>query len=217
MLLILPNLVIGQKLELITPPILDLGEIPADTVVEGTIQFKNSGERPLKILRVQTSCGCTAAELTKLDYAPGANGELKVFFNTKGYSGLVRKSITFYLENGSPSRVQVRLQATVKPKIEFNPMFIDFQNISLVDSQVVRYLKVENNTEEPMVIEMIKNSIKNLTIVPGKIVIQPGEMITVTLTFVPKTTGRQDGYVDFQVEKPFKSKKRIPVFIKVKS
>ena len=94
---------LSQELELLTPQVMDMGIVTQDSVVHSVIQFRNSGELPLKIKRVQTSCGCTAAELNQLDYQPGESGEIEIQFNTKGFSGVVRKYITISLEDGSPS------------------------------------------------------------------------------------------------------------------
>ncbi|UCF65399.1 MAG: DUF1573 domain-containing protein, partial [bacterium] len=43
-----------QEFELITPHQVDLGTVMQDSVVEAVIQFRNSGDAPLKISRVQT-------------------------------------------------------------------------------------------------------------------------------------------------------------------
>ena len=215
--LIIPTLTFSQRLELITPPVLDLGEVPADTIVEGIIKFKNAGDSTLKILRVQTSCGCTAADLNKMDYAKGEQGEIKVKLNTRGISGTTRKSITIYLENAEPSRVRVMLQATVKANVKFNPLYIDFQGVSLKDKEVVRYLDITNNTDKTMKIETIKSSINNLTIDLPTNDIPAGGTIKVKFTLHPKSAGRQDTDVEFDIVRPFVLKKHVPVFVKVGS
>jgi len=213
----IPSMLFSQRFELLTPPVLDLGDVPADTLVEGTIKFQNAGDTTLKILRVQTSCGCTVADLNKLEYAKGEQGEIKVRFNTKGISGTTRKSITIYLENAEPSRVRVMLQATVKANVEFNPLYIDFQGVSLKDKEAVRYLDITNNTDKTMIIETIKSSVNNLKIDLPTTEIPAGGTIKVKFTLHPKSAGRQDTDVIFDIVKPFNLKKHVPVFVKVGS
>jgi hypothetical protein len=213
----IPSMLFSQRFELLTPPVLDLGDVPADTMVEGTIKFTNAGDSTLKILRVQTSCGCTVADLNKLDYAKGEQGEIKVRFNTKGISGTTRKSITIYLENAEPSRVRVMLQATVRANVEFNPLYIDFQGVSLKDEDVVRYLDITNNTDKTMKIETIKSSLNNLKIDLPTTEIPARGTIKVTFTLHPKSEGRQDTDVIFDIIEPFILKKHVPVFVKVGS
>jgi LEA14-like dessication related protein len=213
--LIIPTLTFSQKLELITPPVLDLGDVPADTIAEGIIEFKNAGDSTLKILRIQTSCGCTVADLNQMDYAKGEQGEIKVKLNTRGISGTTRKSITIYLENAEPSRVRVILQATVKANVEFNPLFIDFQGISLKDKEVVRYLDITNNTDKTMKIETIKSSVKNLKVDLPTNEIPAGGTIKVKFALHPKSEGRQDTDMIFDIVEPFILKKHIPVFVKI--
>ncbi|MHC4831688.1 MAG: DUF1573 domain-containing protein, partial [Planctomycetota bacterium] len=64
-------------------PIIDFGEVQHGVVVEKTFRFKNTGTSELRLLRVDTSCGCTAALPSKVEFAPGEAGELKVSFTTR--------------------------------------------------------------------------------------------------------------------------------------
>ena len=83
----------SNNFKLLTPEVLDLGEISEDKISEGIIRFKNVGDTPMKIERVRASCGCTVVDLNKLEYSPGEEGEIRVQLNTKGFSGTTRKSI----------------------------------------------------------------------------------------------------------------------------
>ncbi|MBI4576044.1 MAG: DUF1573 domain-containing protein [Planctomycetes bacterium] len=49
--------------------------------------FRNAGGRTLSLLRVQTSCDCTAAPLERRDYPPGASGAIVVTFDSAGRGG----------------------------------------------------------------------------------------------------------------------------------
>src|ERR1700680_1282953 len=56
-------------------------------------KFTNTGSAAAKIDGVKTSCGCTAAALTKTDYAPGESGEIAATFNFGGRIGAQEKAI----------------------------------------------------------------------------------------------------------------------------
>lgn len=73
---------------------IDLGSIPADTIVEAVMRFRNTGAAPLVIERVFAECGCTSPGFTRDSIPPHAEGEIKVKFNSKGRApGTFRKAL----------------------------------------------------------------------------------------------------------------------------
>ncbi|WP_425482547.1 DUF1573 domain-containing protein, partial [Fulvivirga aurantia] len=65
----------------------DFGDIHQGDKVEHVFQFENTGNEPLIITNVQTTCGCTAPEWPKDPVAPGQTGKIKVVFNSAGKIG----------------------------------------------------------------------------------------------------------------------------------
>jgi len=61
--------------------------------VEVEYRFTNASTAPVKIQSVQTSCGCTTAQMPKKEYQPNESGTLKVVFSPEGRKGLQKKSI----------------------------------------------------------------------------------------------------------------------------
>ena len=58
-------------------------------------KFTNTGDEPLVVQQVFTSCGCVARSFTKEPVLPGKSGEIKVTYNGKGRrAGEFEKSIT---------------------------------------------------------------------------------------------------------------------------
>lgn len=62
----------------------DFGDIYQGDVVEHTFKFTNTGNQPLLITNIQTSCGCTTPTWPRDPIMPGGKGELKVGFNSAG-------------------------------------------------------------------------------------------------------------------------------------
>ncbi|MCX6559661.1 MAG: DUF1573 domain-containing protein [Candidatus Aminicenantes bacterium] len=99
----------------------------ADLVHE--FAFKNEGDATLKIINVETSCGCTAALVSDKKVEPGKSGKIKVTFSTQGYAGEVVKYI--YVETDDPvqPRVQLKITAAVdvppQPRIDFDRYSFD--------------------------------------------------------------------------------------------
>jgi hypothetical protein len=71
----------------------DFGTITQGDVVEKIFTFTNTGNQPLIITNVQTSCGCTQPEWPRNPIMPGAKGEIKVGFNSAGKSNRQEKKL----------------------------------------------------------------------------------------------------------------------------
>jgi LEA14-like dessication related protein len=205
----------SDNFKLLTPEVLDLGEIPEDKISEGIIRFKNDGDTPMRIERVRASCGCTVVDLDKLEYGPGEEGKIKVQLNTKGFSGTTRKSINIYMTEGTPSNIRVMIQAYIKPKLAIDPRYIDMQNVKISEGVVKKTIEITNNLEDQMVINIDVNNIKNLNISPLKFELKPGETDQLKIEFKPEMAGQYDGYIKLVVTEPFNTIKPIGVYINV--
>jgi hypothetical protein len=75
----------------------DFGTIgETDGYAEHIFKFKNTGNAPLVISRVQASCGCTKPEWTQQPVEPGKDGVIIITFNPKGRIGNFNKTATVY-------------------------------------------------------------------------------------------------------------------------
>ena len=64
--------------------------------LRGTVYIKNSGDKPLKIRGVSSSCGCTTLRLEKRLVEPEKEVELRFIVDTRGKLGLIEKTITIH-------------------------------------------------------------------------------------------------------------------------
>jgi len=71
----------------------DFGTISEGQKLVVEYRFKNTGEKPLIIARVQPSCGCTVAEQPEKPVLPGLEGVIKASFNSEGRIGINHKKI----------------------------------------------------------------------------------------------------------------------------
>ncbi len=71
----------------------DFGNITQGDVVERIFAFTNTGNQPLIITNIQTSCGCTTPEWPRNPIMPGGKGEIKVGFNSAGKSNKQDKKL----------------------------------------------------------------------------------------------------------------------------
>lgn len=92
----------------------DFGEIESKTPVETVFKYKNTGDAPLVITNIATSCGCTVPkDWSKEPLAPGESGQFTVKFNGSGANN-VTKTITV-TSNTESGKDLVKIKAFVKP------------------------------------------------------------------------------------------------------
>ena len=85
----------------------DFGNIPLNEKREHIFKLVNTGNKPLVIYDVVTSCGCTKAEYGKEPVRPGETLELKVIYNAED-KGRFRKNLTVYCNaEDSPLKLTV--------------------------------------------------------------------------------------------------------------
>jgi hypothetical protein len=74
----------------------DFGTIEADSKVNYSFTFKNTGQADLIISRAVGSCGCTIPEYPKDPIKAGESGKIDVSFNSANKHGNQQKSVTIY-------------------------------------------------------------------------------------------------------------------------
>ena len=92
----------------------DFGEIQNGTPVETVFTYTNSGQSPLVVTDIKSTCGCTVPQgWSREPLAPGASSQFTVTFNGKG-ANKVSKTITL-TTNTERGREQVRISAFIVP------------------------------------------------------------------------------------------------------
>jgi hypothetical protein len=72
----------------------NFGKVTEGSVVEYTFKFKNAGGSSLNVKDIRTSCGCTAALVSKEKLQPGEEGTIRIELDTKNRSGKMSRTIT---------------------------------------------------------------------------------------------------------------------------
>ncbi len=90
----------------------DFGKIKEGQRLEVAFRFKNTGDKPLVIERVQPSCGCTIAEQPKEPIAPGAEGQVKASFDSNHRVGTNHKTLSVWanMKEGATHQLQFVVQ-----------------------------------------------------------------------------------------------------------
>ena len=93
----------------------DFGDITQGDVVEHVFKFKNTGNQPLVLSNVATTCGCTATDWPRDPIMPGKSGTIKAQFNSAGKLYQQNKVITVY-SNATNGESRVSIVTNILPK-----------------------------------------------------------------------------------------------------
>ena len=92
----------------------DFGTIMDGEAQETVFSYTNTGEAPLVITEIKSTCGCTVPQdWSRAPLLPGESSQFTVKFNGKG-ANKVSKTITL-TTNTENGREQVRISAFIKP------------------------------------------------------------------------------------------------------
>ncbi len=101
----------------------DFGKVYDTTPRKWSCKFKNAGTETLTISQVRPGCGCTAAQLSKNDYAPGEEGTIELTWNPVG-QGEVTKPVTITSNDMNEPNKVINIKATMVPLVKLDPMFL---------------------------------------------------------------------------------------------
>ncbi|MBO9700848.1 MAG: DUF1573 domain-containing protein [Sporocytophaga sp.] len=93
----------------------EFGDIVQGDSVKHVFKFINTGNAPLMLREVLTTCGCTVPKFSKDPVMPGKEGEILVKFNSEGKEGRLTKVITI-LSNATNNPARVNIVVNVQPK-----------------------------------------------------------------------------------------------------
>jgi hypothetical protein len=143
----------------------DFGIVKEETAkVSYEFVFKNTGNAPLVIQQVKTSCGCTTPSWTKRPVVPGATGKITVIYATFGHSGHFAKTITVTTNTGeAPLQLTIHGIVTSQPLSANQAFPVNFGNIRL-KSSVIFLGKITKGETKSLLIPFINSSKKAVTV-----------------------------------------------------
>lgn len=78
-----------------------------------SFKFTNISNKPIVVLHVSSTCGCTAAEFSKQAITKGKEGYITVTYNPKGRPGAFSRSVNAYISgNDTPIKLTVKGKVT---------------------------------------------------------------------------------------------------------
>jgi hypothetical protein len=110
----------------IEPASIDLGTLPQGVFRSIEVTLRNEGTAPLRILGVESDCGCTVPRLADSLLAPGATTRLKIELSTYSTSGKISKHVFLRTNDPGAPRATFTLAALVRPPVTLQPSTLDF-------------------------------------------------------------------------------------------
>jgi hypothetical protein len=97
--------------------VVDYGEILKGSNGIRVFTFTNTGDSPLEISKVYSSCGCTIPKKPEAPIAPGEKGEIQVKYDTNRL-GPIRKTITVNSNDTATPIVSLKIKGKVADSTE---------------------------------------------------------------------------------------------------
>jgi hypothetical protein len=193
-------------------PKYDFGEVLQGEKVLHVFEFVNKGDETLKIDRVRSSCGCTAALVSERNIPPGGKGELQANFDSTRFRDAVSKTISIYSNDPVRPIVQLQIKGKVLETVAVLPPQINFGNV-VAQKPVVSSILLRNQGGKPLTLGKPHSTAAELVVKISEAAFADGDEVTLELQLTPKPgQGRFSGYVMVPVDGVPKNELRIPVY-----
>ena len=168
---------------------IDLGVIYNGAVKKARISVRNAGTDTLRILGVQTSCGCTAAKQPKSALRPGESDVVEVEFNSTGFRGKIHKTVTIQTNDPKSPAVNVAIIGDVVDEL------VPLQGASAVwlgslqtGKEVEHRVGFKNVSGKTITLRGFKSTSPTITVQMDQKTVQPADSIFVVIKITPLKT-----------------------------
>lgn len=192
---------------------IQMGDVVEGSMVSAIFKLTNTAAVKIKIEHIQAACGCTTAEPSKKELAPGESSEIKVIFDTKNRLGEFHKPVTVYMSGNGNTQQELSLVGKV-----INPpgaaLELDQNRIELgvvaFGRTVVKTFPIRNRGTEALIISQVDFGRQKLLVNP--LTIQPNSSYSFSLNVPsPSTPGIFSEYLTISSNDAKEKKKVISV------
>lgn len=110
---------------------IDFGRIDQHMQVHEDIMLRNEGDAPLRILEINSDCGCSAAMPSDSIIMPGASTKLAISFSSRNYKGDQKKTITLHTTDPAEPKAKIKILANVHPVVRLDRERVRFPDIGM--------------------------------------------------------------------------------------
>ncbi len=199
----------SAKVEFVSPNH-DFGEQWVGGQMKYTFEVKNVGDKPLKILNVKPSCGCTLAGKFDKVIEPGGTGKIPVSVDSKKLFGKFKKTIRVTTNDPTNPNATLSVAGVIKHYVTVAPRSVNFRQLKPAEEKDFT-LKLTNNGEQPLELTLLKPQIGDSLMaeivekVPGK------EFDLIVHARPPYKQGRLSGSINLKTNNPKQADLKIRV------
>jgi len=182
---------------------------PSEDSAELIFKFKNKGDKPVRVLELDISCGCLQAEVDKAEYKPGESGHVKAIMKVGVVEGEMSKPIK--VMTNDPANPVIALEAIVDvPQLfQFEPAVTTWQ---LNEDPKPKVVKAKILWKDP--IHLIKASSTRENVTPTIREITAGREYEIILT--PKSTASPElGLISIETDSSFSKYTRRQIYFNI--
>lgn len=140
----------------------------------------NSGDSPLQITNVRSSCGCTVPSIEKRKLGPGEKTTLTAIFDSRRFHGSVTKNIYVYSNDQQNPITKLSIHADVKQDLQVSPASIYFAGLKAGES-VQREIEIRNLSGRQVRISEIASTVSAVKVQLDKPLLEPNEVTLLRL------------------------------------
>lgn len=176
---------------------LKFGSLKEGVVAKKTVTVSNTGDAPLTIANVSTSCSCTTTSLGKSTLKSGEKTSLEIVYNTFKFPGKFEKYVTLTWGEGTSGQTVITMVGDVSP-IPMGVLEVDPRKVEAGDMAVGKptalTIRLRNTGDAAMKIEKVAAQKSGSVFFDaaksgGAITLNPGEEKTVAVSVTASTSG----------------------------
>ena len=122
------TLAVAAPSAVVQEPIYDVGTVYKGDNVTHSFSILNSGDTPLHLVEVQSSCGCAVIQHDEV-IEPGSKGWVEATLDTSNLSGPIAKSVTVLTNDSANPKLNLVIKANVKVRITAQPNYARFMSV----------------------------------------------------------------------------------------
>ena len=190
----------------------DFGKVSEGAALKHIFRFANKGSETLEIIRVDSSCGCTSALLSKNKIPPGNSGEIEVVIATKDLpASELSKTVSVMSTDPKQPVVVLTLTAVVEPEFVISELSIFFGNVPR-GQEVTSEILVTIPANKPFKLLEASSTDANVTVKLEPVAGSNGKQFKViALQKADAAEGFHTGAIVIKTTSPTKPELKIPV------
>ena len=206
----------AQKAVMVSPKLIDFGRVRRGVIANDSLGIANTGNEPVKLKTVSSTCGCTVLRFKQRTLEPGDTAFIPFTFNTRGYTGLIRKKITVYFEKNRPEPIRFDLQADIYTDIAIEPRYIYLKELSQNSTEpIVNTFKIVNNLQRSLKVDKISCDNSMIAIYPDAFTVVPGKSRPFRINVLPREPGRHHIQVILKSDYEDRPRTIIPIYLQI--